>query len=154
MTGGPLAPDIEAGASRATSGGAEGKCQFSSHLTEVVGSWSMSLASKLSVRPGDPWRRPGRAGRGRCRQARGDGAGVRLRWRVVGRPLALPVTLAGVRLLVDRVQAATRGPMGWLVRVGVEAAGQDHQPLTSTGVLPADWQLIQISPARVAANGG
>lgn len=64
------------------------------------------------------------------------------------------MTLAGVRLLVDRVQAATRGPMGWLVRVGVEAAGQDHQPLTSTGVLPADWQLIQISPARVAANGG
>jgi hypothetical protein len=43
--------------------------------------------------------------------------------------------------------------MVWLVRVGVEAAGQDHQPLTSTGVLPADWQLIQISPARVAANG-
>ena len=57
------------------------------------------------------------------------------------------MTLAGVRLLVDRVQAATRGPMVWLVRVGVEAAGHDHQPLTSTGVLPADWQLIQISPA-------
>jgi transposase len=39
-----------------------------------------------------------------------------------------------------------------LVRVGVEAAGHYHQRLTSAGVLPADWQLIQISPARVAAQ--
>jgi transposase len=62
------------------------------------------------------------------------------------------MTLAGVRLLVDRVQAATHGRVVRLVRVGVEAAGHYHQPLTSTGVLPADWQLIQISPAQVAAQ--
>jgi transposase len=62
------------------------------------------------------------------------------------------MTLAGVRLLVDRVQAATHGRVVRLVRVGVEAAGHYHQPLTSTAVLPADWQLIQISPARVAAQ--
>jgi hypothetical protein len=34
----------------------------------------------------------------------------------------------------------------------VEAAGHYHQPLTSAGVLPADWQLVQVSPAQVAAQ--
>jgi hypothetical protein len=71
---------------------------------------------------------------------------------LLGRPFEFPMTLAGVRLLVDRVQAATHGRAVRLVRVGVEAAGHYHQPLTSTGVLPADWQLIQISPAQVAAQ--
>jgi transposase len=71
---------------------------------------------------------------------------------LLARPFEFPMTLAGVRLLVDRVQAATHGRAVRLVRVGVEAAGHYHQPLTSAGVLPADWQLIQISPAQVAAQ--
>jgi transposase len=59
------------------------------------------------------------------------------------RPFQFPMTMAGVRLLVERVQAATRGRMIGLVRVGVEAAGHYHQPLVSGGVLPADWQLVE-----------
>jgi transposase len=62
------------------------------------------------------------------------------------------MTMAGVRLLVERVQAATRGRMIRLVRVGVEAAGHYHQPLVSAGVLPKEWQLVQVNPAQVAAQ--
>jgi transposase len=75
---------------------------------------------------------------------------------LLARPFAFPMTMAGVRLLVERVQAATCGRAIQLVRVGVEAAGHYHQPLTSAGVLPADWQLVQVSPApggRPAAAG-
>ena len=83
-----------------------------------------------------------------------------LRWRwccdftgeLLARPFEFPMTMAGVRLLVERVQAATCGRAIQLVRVGVEAAGHYHQPLTSAGVLPADWQLVQVSPAQVAAQ--
>jgi hypothetical protein len=71
---------------------------------------------------------------------------------LLARPFEFPMTMAGVRLLVERVQAATRGRMIGLVRVGVEAAGHYHQPLTSAGVLPADWQLVQVNPAQVAAQ--
>ena len=71
---------------------------------------------------------------------------------LLARPFAFPMTMAGVRLLVERVQAATCGRAIQLVRVGVEAAGHYHQPLTSAGVLPADWQLVQVSPAQVAAQ--
>src|SRR5918993_1418035 len=39
-----------------------------------------------------------------------------------------------------------------VVRVGVEAAGHYHQPLVSTGVLPADWQLVQVNPTQVASQ--
>jgi transposase len=71
---------------------------------------------------------------------------------LLARPFAFPMTMAGVALLVERVQAATRGRMVRLVRVGVEAAGHYHQPLVSAGVLPADWQLVQVNPAQVAAQ--
>jgi transposase len=60
--------------------------------------------------------------------------------------------MAGVALLVERVQLATCGRAVRLVRVGVEAAGHDHQPLVSTGVLPADWQLVQVNPTQVASQ--
>jgi hypothetical protein len=62
------------------------------------------------------------------------------------------MTMAGVRLLVERVQAATRGRMIRLVRVGVEAAGHYHQPLVSAGVLPEQWQLVQVNPSQVASQ--
>ena len=71
---------------------------------------------------------------------------------LLARPFAFPMTMAGVRLLVERVQAATDGRAVRLIRVGVEAAGHYHQPLVSAGVLPADWQLVQISPTQVAAQ--
>ena len=52
---------------------------------------------------------------------------------LLARPFEFPMTMAGVALLVERVQAATRGRMISLVRVGVEAAGHYHQPLVSAG---------------------
>jgi transposase len=71
---------------------------------------------------------------------------------LLARPFEFPMTMAGVRLLVERVQAATRGRMIRLVRVGVEAAGHDHQPLVSAGVLPEEWQLVQVNPTQVASQ--
>lgn len=72
---------------------------------------------------------------------------------LLARPFEFPMTMAGVRLLVERVQAATRGRMIRLVRVGVEAAGHYHQPLVSAGVLPEEWQLVQSTQPRWPANG-
>jgi transposase len=71
---------------------------------------------------------------------------------LLARPFEFPMTMAGVRLLVERVQAATRGRMVRLVRVGVEAAGHYHQPLVSAGVLPEEWQLVQVNPTQVASQ--
>jgi Transposase len=71
---------------------------------------------------------------------------------LLARPFEFPMTMAGVRLLVERVQAATRGRMIRLVRVGVEAAGHYHQPLVSAGVLPEQWQLVQVNPTQVASQ--
>jgi hypothetical protein len=71
---------------------------------------------------------------------------------LLSRPFEFPMAMAGVALLIERVQAATHGRVVWLIRVGVEAAGTYHQPLTSVGVLPADWQLIQVNPVQVAAQ--
>jgi hypothetical protein len=52
---------------------------------------------------------------------------------LLARPFEFPMTMAGVRLLVERVRAATRGRMIRLVRIGVEAAGHYHQPLDERG---------------------
>jgi transposase len=71
---------------------------------------------------------------------------------LLARPFEFSMTMAGVALLVQRVQSATCGRAVRLVRVGVEAAGHYHQPLVSAGVLPADWQLVQINPAQVATQ--
>jgi hypothetical protein len=42
---------------------------------------------------------------------------------LLARPFEFPMTMAGVRLLVERVQAATRGRMIRLVRVGWRPPG-------------------------------
>jgi transposase len=36
------------------------------------------------------------------------------------------------------------------VKVGVEAAGHYHRPLLGPGVWPAGWEVLELSPARVA----
>jgi transposase len=36
------------------------------------------------------------------------------------------------------------------VKVGVEAAGHYHRPLLGAGVWPASWEVLELSPARVA----
>jgi hypothetical protein len=71
---------------------------------------------------------------------------------LLARPFEFPMTMAGVRLLVERVQAATRGRMIRLVWVGVEAARHYHQPLVSAGVPPEEWQLVRVNPTQVASQ--
>jgi transposase len=68
------------------------------------------------------------------------------------RRFRFPMTRAGVAQLVGRVhQICALRPVR-LVRVGVEAAGHYHRPLTSVGVLPAAWQVVELNPAQVTAQ--
>jgi transposase len=62
---------------------------------------------------------------------------------------AFTLNLDGVAELVGRVTAALPSPVR-LVRVGVEAAGHYHRPLTTSGVLPAGWQVVELNPGHVA----
>lgn len=39
-----------------------------------------------------------------------------------------------------------------LVRLGVEACGHYHRPLVGSGVLPGDWQLVELNPGWVTAQ--
>lgn len=72
-----------------------------------------------------------------------------------GRRLVAPFEFAqdrtGVAQLVERVCAALSADTA-LVRVGVEACGHYHRPLVASGVLPADWQLVELNPAWVTAQ--
>lgn len=68
------------------------------------------------------------------------------------RPFRFPMTRAGVAELVGGVQRVCAQRPVRLVRVGVEAAGHYHRPLTSAGVLPAAWQLVELNPAHVSAQ--
>jgi len=69
--------------------------------------------------------------------------------QVVVPPVGFALNLSGVAGLVARVEArlaaATR-----LVRVGVEAAGHYHRPLTTSGVWPDGWQVVELNPGHVA----
>ncbi|MGH8903803.1 MAG: IS110 family transposase [Egibacteraceae bacterium] len=51
--------------------------------------------------------------------------------------------------IIDRVTAAlpTRAA---LIRVGIETAGHYHRPLTTPGVLPERWQVVELNPGHVA----
>lgn len=68
------------------------------------------------------------------------------------RPFAFAMNRAGVAELTRRVEAVRAKRAVHLLRVGVEAAGHYHRPLTATGVLPADWQLVELNPAHVTAQ--
>lgn len=58
---------------------------------------------------------------------------------------------SGVQDLAGRVSAALPGGCR-LVRVGVEACGHYHRPLLGEGLLPDDWQLLELNPAWVSAQ--
>ena len=67
-------------------------------------------------------------------------------------PFQFAMTRPGVSELVRRVEAVRAERPVRLVRAGIEAAGHYHRPLTSAGVLPADWQVVELNPAHVTAQ--
>jgi hypothetical protein len=73
-----------------------------------------------------------------------------------GQRLAKPFTFAldrdGLIELVLTVEGALEGLPVRLVRVGVEAAGHYHRPLTRTGALPSGWEVVELNPAHVTAQ--
>jgi transposase len=71
--------------------------------------------------------------------------------RVLLPAVGFALTRAGVEAMLARVLAAV--PAGTqLVRVGVEAAGRYHRPLTMAGVWPQGWQIVELNPAHVSAQ--
>jgi transposase len=68
------------------------------------------------------------------------------------RPFAFAMNQAGVAELTRQVEAVRAKRAVRLLRVGIEAAGHYHRPLTAPGVLPADWQLVELNPAHVTAQ--
>lgn len=73
-----------------------------------------------------------------------------------GQRLAAPFTFTldrdGLVELVWRVSRAIEGRPVRLVRIGVEAAGHYHRPLTRSGALPCEWQVVELNPAHVTAQ--
>jgi transposase len=61
------------------------------------------------------------------------------------------MTRDGVSGVLSRLAAALPAD-AQLVRVGVEAAGHYHRPLTAAGVWPAGWQVVELNPAHVTAQ--
>lgn len=86
----------------------------------------------------------------------GKASAVALVADFAGQRLAAPFSFAmnhdGVDELVCRVRQATADRAVTLVRVGVEAAGHYHRPLTTSGALPADWEIVELNPAHVTAQ--
>ena len=72
-----------------------------------------------------------------------------------GRRLAAPFEFrqdrAGLVELVERVERVLPADVA-LVRVGVEACGHYHRPVVASGLLPGDWQLVELNPAWVTAQ--
>jgi transposase len=61
------------------------------------------------------------------------------------------MTRYGVDGALARVRAVLPADVQ-LVRVGIEAAGHYHRPLTAAGVWPAKWQVVELNPAHVTAQ--
>ena len=68
------------------------------------------------------------------------------RRRLLG-PVDFAMTAPALTAVLERV-CAVLPPAA--VRVGIEAAGHYHRPLLAAGVWPAGWQVLELSPARVA----
>src|SRR5829696_3779197 len=68
------------------------------------------------------------------------------RHRLFG-PADFAMTAPALAAVVERVCAVLpAGP----VKVGVEAAGHYHRPLLGSGVWPAGWEVLELSPVRVS----
>jgi transposase len=61
------------------------------------------------------------------------------------------MTRDGVAAVLARLRAVLPVDVQ-VVRVGVEAAGHYHRPLTAAGVWPAGWQVVELNPAHVTAQ--
>jgi len=68
------------------------------------------------------------------------------RHRLLG-PVDFAMTAPALAAVLGRVCAVL--PAG-AVKVGIEAAGHYHRPLLVAAVWPAGWQVLELSPARVA----
>jgi transposase len=71
--------------------------------------------------------------------------------RVLVPAVEFAMTRDGVRAVLARLRAGLPAEVR-LVRVGVEAAGHYHRPLTAVGVWPAGWQVMELNPAHVSAQ--
>jgi transposase len=71
--------------------------------------------------------------------------------RVLLPAVEFPMTRDGVRAVLARLRAALPADVAQ-VRVGVEAAGHYHRPLTAAGVWPDGWQVVELNPAHVTAQ--
>jgi transposase len=71
--------------------------------------------------------------------------------RVLLPAVEFPMTRHGVEVVLARLRAALPADAR-VVRVGVEAAGHYHRPLTAAGLWPQDWQVVELNPAHVTAQ--
>ena len=62
-------------------------------------------------------------------------------------PVDFAMTAPAVTAVLERVCAVLPAVA---VKVGIEAAGHYHRPLLAAGVWPAGWEVLELSPARVA----
>jgi len=62
-----------------------------------------------------------------------------------------PVEFAMTRPALDRVVARIGAvlPADGVVKVGVEAAGHYHLPMTTGSAWPAGWEVLELNPAHV-----
>lgn len=68
------------------------------------------------------------------------------------KPFMFALDRDGLIDLVLAVEGALEGRPVRLIRVGVEAAGHYHRPLTRTGALPSGWEVVELNPAHVTAQ--
>jgi transposase len=68
------------------------------------------------------------------------------RRRLLG-PVDFAMTAPAVAAVLERVCAVLPAAA---VKVGIEAAGHYHRPLLGSGMWPAGWEVLELSPARVA----
>lgn len=68
------------------------------------------------------------------------------RHRLFG-PAEFAMTAPALAVVLERVCAVLPAAP---VQVGVEAAGHYHRPLLGSGIWPAGWEVLELSPARVS----
>jgi transposase len=71
--------------------------------------------------------------------------------RAVMPAVDLEISRDGVDGMLARLRRALPAEVR-LVRVGIEAAGHYHRPLTAPGVWPEGWQVVELNPAHVTAQ--